>query len=110
MQGPPKSRSRRDENNVTVFVLRRDFGGPRIPPEELELISGAFYRGEPSRSRETGGAGLGLAIADAAVQLHGGKLAFANRAGGGLIASIILPFPRACSARLPQFNGLPCGS
>ena len=77
-----------DEVDVTISVLDH---GPGIAPQEIDRISGAFYRGEPSRNRETGGAGLGLAIADAVAQSHGGKLAFSNRVGGGLIASIILP-------------------
>ena len=73
---------------VTIAVRDR---GPGLPPQELERVSGAFYRGEPSRNRETGGAGLGLSIAQAVADAHGGKLTFANRAGGGLIASIELP-------------------
>ena len=50
-----------------------------------------FYRLEESRSRETGGVGLGLAIAHSIVQAHGGKLTLGNRPGGGLRASIVLP-------------------
>ena len=73
---------------VTIAVRDR---GPGLPPQELERVSGAFYRGEPSRNRETGGAGLGLSIAQAVADAHGGKLTFANREGGGLIASIELP-------------------
>jgi signal transduction histidine kinase len=65
--------------------------GPGLPPLELERIAGAFYRGEPSRNRETGGAGLGLSIAEAVVDSHGGWLSFANREGGGLSATIGLP-------------------
>ncbi|HZC37755.1 MAG TPA: ATP-binding protein [Sphingomicrobium sp.] len=72
---------------VTIAVLDR---GPGLAPDEIERISQAFYRGEPSRNRETGGAGLGLSIADAIAEAHGGKLIFANREGGGLAATIIL--------------------
>jgi signal transduction histidine kinase len=72
---------------VAIAVLDR---GPGLAPDELERISQAFYRGEPSRNRETGGAGLGLSIADSIAEAHGGELIFANREGGGLVATIIL--------------------
>jgi signal transduction histidine kinase len=75
---------------VSVIVLDR---GPGLPPAELEQVAGAFYRGEPSRNRETGGAGLGLSIAQAVADAHGGALTFANREGGGLAATITLPIP-----------------
>ena len=50
-----------------------------------------FYRVEESRSRETGGVGLGLAIAQSIVQSHGGELVLGNRPTGGLRASVTLP-------------------
>jgi signal transduction histidine kinase len=50
-----------------------------------------FYRVETSRSRETGGVGLGLAIALSAVQAQGGELLLANRPAGGLRAVVRLP-------------------
>ena len=72
---------------VTIAVFDH---GPGLPPGELGRVSGAFYRAEPSRNRETGGAGLGLSIAKAIVDAHGGTLALANREGGGLAARITL--------------------
>lgn len=75
---------------VVIGVLDR---GPGLEPEELERVAGAFYRGEPSRNRETGGAGLGLSIAEAVADAHGGSLELANRDGGGLTARILLPNP-----------------
>ncbi|MBN2082886.1 hypothetical protein JW859_11875 [bacterium] len=52
--------------------------GPGIPPDERELVFARFYRCEGSRSREGGGAGLGLAIARWAVAAQGGTIAFLN--------------------------------
>jgi signal transduction histidine kinase len=46
---------------------------------------------DPSRSGETGGAGLGLAVAAGAIRLHGGQLAFDDRPGGGLLVTVTLP-------------------
>jgi signal transduction histidine kinase len=68
-----------------------DDDGPGIPEAELARVFQPFYRLEESRSRETGGIGLGLAIAQSIVQAHGGELHLANRPGGGLSACISLP-------------------
>jgi signal transduction histidine kinase len=76
------------DGGVTIAVLDR---GPGLAPEELDRVGGAFYRAEPSRNRETGGAGLGLSIAQAIVDAHGGTLTLANRERGGLAATIALP-------------------
>ncbi|GLH76541.1 hypothetical protein SSBR45G_14490 [Bradyrhizobium sp. SSBR45G] len=65
--------------------------GPGIPEQELTRVFQPFYRVEGSRNRETGGIGLGLAIALSVVQAHGGQLALSNRSQGGLRACITLP-------------------
>jgi signal transduction histidine kinase len=65
--------------------------GPGIPEEELEEVFAPFHRLEASRSLETGGHGLGLAIARAIVRGHGGDIRLENRAEGGLKASIFIP-------------------
>ena len=65
--------------------------GPGIPESEIEKVQEAFYRIEPSRSRETGGSGLGLTLARAAAQAHGGRLELANRPEGGLLARLAIP-------------------
>lgn len=68
-----------------------DDEGPGIPEHELSRVFEPFYRVEESRSRETGGVGLGLAIAQSIVQADGGTLALSNRSAGGLRASVVLP-------------------
>jgi signal transduction histidine kinase len=68
-----------------------DDDGPGIPEDELARVLEPFYRLEGSRSRETGGVGLGLAIARAIAQAHGGTVTLANRPPGGLRAKIMLP-------------------
>jgi signal transduction histidine kinase len=73
---------------VTITI---DDAGPGIPEPELTRVFQPFYRLEGSRSRETGGAGLGLAIALSIVEAHGGDLTLANRPEGGLRARITLP-------------------
>jgi signal transduction histidine kinase len=65
--------------------------GPGIPQEDVERVFDPFVRIETSRSRETGGAGLGLAIARTIIQGHGGNIELANRPEGGLTAAISLP-------------------
>lgn len=65
--------------------------GPGVPEAELAQVQEAFYRVEASRSRETGGSGLGLTLARAAAQAHGGNLELTNRPEGGLLARITLP-------------------
>lgn len=65
--------------------------GPGIPEAELGRVLEPFQRIEGSRSRATGGVGLGLAIAVQAVEREGGRLALLNRPGGGLTAEVTLP-------------------
>ena len=68
-----------------------DDEGPGIPDDELARVIQPFYRVEGSRSRDTGGIGLGLAIALSIVQAHGGQLTLSNRPEGGLRACVTLP-------------------
>ncbi len=65
--------------------------GPGIPPGMIERAFEPFFRLEGSRSRETGGIGLGLAIARTIARSHGGDLRLANRREGGLQAVLQLP-------------------
>ena len=64
--------------------------GPGIPPDRLADVFDPFTRLETSRNRETGGSGLGLALARAIVRDAGGEITLANRPSGGLEATITL--------------------
>ncbi len=65
--------------------------GPGLAASDLEAVFEPFYRGERSRSRETGGAGLGLTVARQAARAHGGDVVLIPREGGGLTARLDLP-------------------
>jgi signal transduction histidine kinase len=67
--------------------------GEGIPPTDLPYIFERFYRGEKSRSRATGGAGLGLAIARGIVEAHGGQLWVESQVGTGSTFSLALLLP-----------------
>ena len=72
-------------------VIRVLDSGPGVPNEALDKIFQPFYRLDDARNRQTGGAGLGLSIADRAVRLHGGQMRASNRPGGGLEVEIRIP-------------------
>ena len=65
--------------------------GPGVPPEDLDGIFSAFHRVDRSRSRKTGGLGLGLMIARKVARGHGGELSARLRDGGGLVVQLLLP-------------------
>lgn len=71
-------------------VISIDDTGPGIPDADLSRVFEPFTRLEQSRSRETGGVGLGLPIARAILHAHGGTVELTNRAKGGLRATITL--------------------
>jgi len=72
-----------------------DDDGPGIPDEKLGDVTKPFVRLEESRSVETGGHGLGLTIARAIMERHGGELLLSNRAERGLRATLKLPLAKA---------------
>ena len=73
------------------LVIRVQDDGPGLAPAELEKVFEPFYRVEGSRSRDTGGTGLGLTIARGIAEAHGGTLNLRNRPEGGLEAVLALP-------------------
>lgn len=79
------------EDTPAQVVVRIVDDGPGMPDEELERAFEPFYRGERSRSRETGGTGLGLGIARNIARAHGGELVLKNRPARGLEAILTLP-------------------
>jgi len=77
-----------DAGGVRITI---DDSGPGLPEGRIEEAFQPFVRIEPSRNAETGGIGLGLAIARSIIRAHGGTLALTNRPEGGLRAEIRLP-------------------
>ena len=77
-----------DDREIRISV--RDHG-PGVPDSALSHIFEPFYRVSESRNRESGGGGIGLAIADRAIRLHKGAISASNIATGGLSVEIRLP-------------------
>jgi two-component system OmpR family sensor kinase len=93
-------RSHTPSGTMAVLKLRRDGAaaaieirddGPGFPPEAIDHVFDRFYRVDSSRSRRSGGAGLGLAIVDAIVRAHGGSAEANNLPGGGARITVRLP-------------------
>jgi signal transduction histidine kinase len=74
-----------------MTAFRVEDNGEGIPAEDLPYIFDRFYRGDPSRSRNTGGAGLGLAICLALVEAAGGQIEISSEVGRGTVAEVTLP-------------------
>lgn len=85
-----------EQQRVAIRVCDR---GPGIPEAELEAVFEPFYRLETSRSRDTGGTGLGLTIALNIAENHHGHLRLRNLAGGGLEVLLELPVIAANKAK-----------
>lgn len=77
-----------DDDGVEIAVADR---GPGIPADRREDVFRPFFRLEGSRSRETGGSGLGLAVARSIVRRHGGDILIEDRDGGGSVVRLALP-------------------
>ncbi|MDV3468063.1 ATP-binding protein [Stenotrophomonas sp. C3(2023)] len=89
-------RAEHGADGVRVIVADR---GPGLAPEALETVFDPFVRLETSRSRQTGGAGLGLTIARALASKDGARLTLRNREGGGLEAVVHWAAPVLAPAR-----------
>jgi signal transduction histidine kinase len=77
-----------NDNKCRVTVEDR---GPGIPEDQLSAIFERFHRGDPSRARETGGFGLGLAIAKAMTEAYGGRITVASEVDRGTTFTVELP-------------------
>ncbi len=86
--GPTRVRLGVEADAIAVVVSD---DGPGIPADRLEDVFRPFVRLEASRSRETGGAGLGLAVARDVARAHGGDVTLANRRPKGIEARLTLP-------------------
>jgi signal transduction histidine kinase len=86
--GAARVRSFAQDGRAVVSV---EDDGPGLAEDELEAAFQPFHRGERSRNRETGGVGLGLAVARQAARSAGGEVVLINRPGGGLEARLTLP-------------------
>jgi signal transduction histidine kinase len=84
------ARARVYEKNGNA-IIEIDDDGPGIPQSDADRIFDPFFRGEPSRSRETGGIGLGLAVVRSVARAHGGDATVVNRPDGGATARVSLP-------------------
>lgn len=79
-----------ETQNLEIII---EDNGPGIPESQLDKIFNPFYRVDTSRTKKTGGYGLGLAIAEQAIRQHHGFIILQNRQPKGLQVSIILPLP-----------------
>lgn len=86
----PAEGSERGQGEDGVLLSVED-NGPGIAPQHLERLFDRFYRVEESRSRDQGGAGLGLAIARSIVDAHGGRIWFESELGQGTRVQVWLP-------------------
>lgn len=77
-----------DDGHAVIHIRDK---GPGIPEDQLNEVFEPFVRLEESRSEETGGIGLGLAITRSIIHAHGGTITLSNPADGGLLAEVRLP-------------------
>ncbi len=88
---PKGEASLRLERQQDRAVLTMSNSGPPIPAEHLPHLFERFYRADSSRSREQGGYGLGLSIAQAVAQAHRGTITVRSDAAHGTVFTVTLP-------------------
>ena len=72
--------------------------GPGIPAIDRERVFARFTRRDDARDRDSGGAGLGLAIAREIIRRHGGSIALSDASPHGLVVTVRIPLSRAAEA------------
>ncbi len=87
--GTPAAVSVRADGDLGVLVV--EDAGPGLTPEEQARVFERFYRADPARTRDAGGAGLGLAIVAAIANAHGGRAEIGSSARGGAELRVSLP-------------------
>jgi two-component system sensor histidine kinase BaeS len=92
---PDGSVSLRAHADGAILSITLDDSAPAVPDEALARLAERFYRVDASRSRDQGGAGLGLALCRRIAEAHGGELAFAASPLGGLRVRLSLPLARS---------------
>ena len=79
------------DSNISSYLIEiRDYG-PGVPEHMLDRLFDPFFRVHSDRAQQHGGYGLGLAIAQRAIMVHGGSICAKVHKGGGLIVTITLP-------------------
>ena len=81
-------RARQDGQGGVLLIADR---GPGFPPDSEQRAFEGFWRADPSRTRATGGSGLGLAVVKALADAHGGGVVVGNRSGGGAVVALRFP-------------------
>jgi signal transduction histidine kinase len=82
---------KKKSGNVEEAYIQVSDSGPGVSEGELDKIFEPFYRIDDARERSTGGVGLGLAITDQAIRLHGGSVRASNSPEGGLLVEMHIP-------------------
>ncbi len=100
----PRTKEQRDAACFLTIAVRDQ--GPGVPEPSLPNVFRPFYRVDMAREDTTGGFGLGLAIAERAIQIHSGQIAVNNRREGGLQVVISLPILEK-SAKLSLIARMP---
>ena len=98
-------RGRHDTDGRVVLEIADD--GPGMDPEVAGHAFERFYRGDPSRSRHRGGAGLGLAIVESVVSHHGGQVHLLTAPGAGTTVQLLFPAPVPAPIAAPELPAYP---